>query len=320
MRFAALLLLLTAPLAAQRPTYQQQMQDNQRRLESIRRDRSEVEQELERLRTQAHSLSDEIANIEQQKQSTIASSTNWTKITGLGDRQITVDLLIAQDALLEKGAVLERRLVDIYKGRGRCTAGGCCSPRERRPAVSLQYLYLVSRRDRLLSASAKRVIASRQRQLWSMRGARRARRRVSAPWAVTSHSRGGGRPARDTPPEPRRLSRLDRTKSAQRSDQKRSERARRRSRVHEASGAGAITTARPRRARPGPSRRSSIRSATTGPNNTRIPRHGIGIRGARRDGGAHRRRRHGEPHRTARALSNLDAITTTAAATPSTGT
>jgi septal ring factor EnvC (AmiA/AmiB activator) len=94
------------------------MQDNQRRLEGIRRERSEVEQELERLRTQAHSISDEIANIERQKSSTNRIVNELDRqITGLSGQidQITVDLLIAQDALLEKRAVLERRLVDIYK-------------------------------------------------------------------------------------------------------------------------------------------------------------------------------------------------------------
>src|SRR3989449_4017382 len=87
--------------------------DNQQRLESIRRERSDVEQELERLRTQVHSLSDELANIERQKETT-------NRIVNELDRQIyalsdqidrtTVDLLLAQNALAEKRAVLERRL------------------------------------------------------------------------------------------------------------------------------------------------------------------------------------------------------------------
>src|SRR6266581_4859802 len=59
------------PLPAQRPQpFDQQLRDNQQRLESIRRERSDVEQELERLRTQVHSLSDELANIERQKETT----------------------------------------------------------------------------------------------------------------------------------------------------------------------------------------------------------------------------------------------------------
>src|SRR5207244_4008375 len=45
--------LFYASLAAQRPQpFNQQLRDNQRRLEDIRRERTEVEQELERLKTQ----------------------------------------------------------------------------------------------------------------------------------------------------------------------------------------------------------------------------------------------------------------------------
>src|SRR5260370_18669901 len=107
---------MAAPLAEQRPTYQQQMQDKQRRLEGIRRERSDVEQKLERLRTQAHSLSDEIANIEQQKQSTNRIVNELDRqIPGLATQidQITVGLLIAPDPLLETRAVLEGRLAHI---------------------------------------------------------------------------------------------------------------------------------------------------------------------------------------------------------------
>src|SRR3989449_85250 len=168
---AVLALAIPAVLAAQRPQpFDQQLRDNQQRLEGIRRERSDVEQELERLRTQAHSLSDELANIERQKETT-------NRIVNELDRQInslsdqidhtTVDLLLAQDALSEKRAVLERRLVDIYK-RGPLYAyqvllaaeslGDLLSP--------YKYLYLVTRQDRLLandmSKLQRRIARERQ--------------------------------------------------------------------------------------------------------------------------------------------------------------
>src|SRR5256886_8674625 len=172
MKRVALLLLLTAQAAAaQRPTYQQQMQDNQRRLEGIRRERSDVEQELARLRTQAHSLSDEIANIESQKQTTNRIVNELDRqITGLGGQidQITVDLLIAQDALLEKRAVLERRLVDIYK-RGALYGWQVLFASESFGDLlsRYKYLYLVSRQDRLLTNDMHKLRdrVARQRQL-----------------------------------------------------------------------------------------------------------------------------------------------------------
>ena len=145
------------PLLAQspRPTYQQQMQDNQRRLEGIRRERSEVEQELARLRTAAHSLSDELANIDRQKQSTNRIVNELDRqISGLGAQidQITVDLLLAQDALLEKRAVLERRIVDIHK-RGPLYGWQVLLAAESFGDLlsRYKYLYLVSRQDRLLT-------------------------------------------------------------------------------------------------------------------------------------------------------------------------
>src|SRR5213080_2121995 len=106
-------------LFSQRPQpFDQQLRDNQQRLEGIRRERSDVEQELERLRTQAHSLSDELANIERQKETTNRIVNELDRqIAGLSEQidRTTVDLLLAQNALAEKRAVLERRLVDIYK-------------------------------------------------------------------------------------------------------------------------------------------------------------------------------------------------------------
>src|SRR5213594_351956 len=148
--------VLATPLASHRPQpFDQQLRDNQRRLEDIRRERTQVEQELERLRTQAHSLSDELANIERQKETT-------NRIVNELDRQInslsdqidhtTVDLLLAQDALEEKRAVLERRLVDIYK-RGPLYAYQVLLAAETFGDLlsRYKYLFLVSRQDRLLT-------------------------------------------------------------------------------------------------------------------------------------------------------------------------
>src|SRR6059058_5272390 len=148
--------LFATSLAAQRPApFDQQLRDNQQRLESIRRERSDVEQELERLRTQVHSLSDELANIERQKETT-------NRIVNELDRQIyalsdqidrtTVDLLLAQNALAEKRAVLERRLVDIYK-RGALYGYQVLLAAESFGDLlsRYKYLYLVSRQDRLLA-------------------------------------------------------------------------------------------------------------------------------------------------------------------------
>ena len=128
--------VLAVTVSAQRPSFEQQMRDNQRRLEDIRRERSAVEQELEGLRTQAHSITDELANLEHQKDAT----------------NRIVNELLAQDALAEKRAVLERRLVDIYKRGPLYTYQVLLAAESFGDLLSrYKYLFLVSRQDRLLT-------------------------------------------------------------------------------------------------------------------------------------------------------------------------
>jgi septal ring factor EnvC (AmiA/AmiB activator) len=287
-------LLFAQTAAAQRPNYQQQMQDNQRRLEGIRRERSEVEQELARLRTQAHSLADEIANIERQKSSTNRIVNELDRqITGLSGQidQITVDLLIAQDALLEKRAVLERRLVDIYK-RGSLYSWQVLFAAESFGDLlsRYKYLYLVSRQDRLLTNDMHKLRdrVARQRQLLvDSREALARRRRERADeldrYLTLERSREGNlrETRRNTREAEQRLSRLERDERALNDRIEALERARRsaESRGAAPSGPGSITTA-DLASLDWPVLGQIIYpfGTTTGPNNTRIPRHGIGIK------------------------------------------
>ena len=294
----ACLVLLTFPVSrfplhAQRPTYHQQMQENQRRLEDIRRERSEVERELARLRTQAHSLSDEISNIEHQKQSTNRIVNELDRqISGLGVQidQITVDLLIAQDALLEKRAVLERRFVDIYK-RGSLYSWQVMFAAESFGDLlsRYKYLHLVSRQDRLLTNEVDKLRGrvARQRQLLVDSRETLARRRrertdelgryVELEQARSSSLRETRRSAREAE---ERLSRLDRDERTLNVRIEALERARRAAESRgTASGTGSITTA-DLGGLDWPVEGTIIYpfGTTTGPNNTRIPRHGIGIR------------------------------------------
>src|SRR5712691_998438 len=153
--YVILLTSLAVSLCAQRPTFEQQMRDNQRRLEDIRRERSAVEQELEGLRSQAHSITDELANLEHQKDATNRIVNELDRQIAALSRQIdetTVNLLLAQDALAEKRAVLERRLVDIYKRGPLYTYEVLLAAESFGDLLSrYKYLFLVSRQDRLLT-------------------------------------------------------------------------------------------------------------------------------------------------------------------------
>src|SRR5574341_164625 len=278
--------------AQQRPTFDQQMRDNQRRLETIRQERSAVEAELARLRTAAHSLSDELSNLERQKQTT-------TRIVNELDRQIneisgqvdqtTTDLLLAQGALQEKRAVLARRLVDIYK------RGPLYSYQVLLAAESFgdllsryKYLYLVSRQDRKLADDMDRLrrkIDRERRVLVEARdalGRRRGERTDELQRFVTlerdrrENLRATQRGAQQAE---RRLSQLERNERDLNDRIEALERARREAEARGApAGPASITTADlGRLAWPVEGRLLYRFGVEQGPNNTRIPRHGIGI-------------------------------------------
>ncbi len=279
-------------LAAQRPQpFNQQLRDNQRRLEDIRRERTEVEQELERLKTQVHSLSDELSNLERQKETT-------NRIVNELDRQInalsgqidrtTVDLLLAQDALEEKRAVLDHRLVDIYKRGPLYTYQVLLAAESFGDLLSrYKYLYLVSRQDRLLANDMfklQRRIARERQTLVDARDAlgRRRSERTEELQRYLTLERERQTSLRETRRSAReaqeRLSQLERDEKSLNDRIAALERARREAEAHGAATAAAITTADLGRLDWPVDGTIIYRFGTApGPNNTRIPWHGIGI-------------------------------------------
>jgi septal ring factor EnvC (AmiA/AmiB activator) len=280
-------------LVSQRPQpFDQQLRENQQRLENIRRERSDVEQELERLRTQVHSLSDELANIERQKETT-------NRIVNELDRQIyalsdqidrtTVDLLLAQNALAEKRAVLERRLVDISK-RGVLYGYQVLLAAESFGDLlsRYKYLYLVSRQDRLLAndmSKLQRRIGRERQTLVDARdalGRRKNERTVELDryLALERERQASLRETRRSAREAlQRLSELERDEKSLNDRVVALERARREAEARgAATAAAAITTADLGRLDwPVQGRIVYQFGTATGPNNTRLPWHGIGI-------------------------------------------
>lgn len=179
--------ILAAPLLAQRPSIEQQMRENQQRLESIRRERTQAQQNLQRLRAQVHDLSDEISNLEHQRETTNRIVNELDRqILELGESidRITADLILAEDALDEKRAVLQRRIVDIYK-RGPLYGYQVLLAAESFGDLlsRYKYLYLVSRQDRQLTNEMNRLrnrIARERRGLVEARDALQGRRRERA--------------------------------------------------------------------------------------------------------------------------------------------
>jgi septal ring factor EnvC (AmiA/AmiB activator) len=251
-----------------------------------------VEEELTRLRTQVHSLSDELANIDRQKQTTNRIVNELDRqINELGKQidQTTVDLLLAQDALLEKRAILERRLVDIYK-RGPLYAYQALLQAESFGDLlsRYKYLYLISRQDRLLANDMdklRRRIARERGVLVEARDQFERRRRertheldrfLALERERTAHLRATRRGEREAQ---RRLSQLERDERDLNDRVAALERTRREAEARGiTSGRGSITTGDiGQLSWPVEGALLYQYGTAVGPNNTRIPRHGIGI-------------------------------------------
>ncbi|HVO35161.1 MAG TPA: peptidoglycan DD-metalloendopeptidase family protein [Gemmatimonadales bacterium] len=150
-------LAVALPLAAQQVPTQgldTALANSQSRLIEIRRQREQLENEMARLRSRVHSLSSEVQNMQLQVQTT-------GRIVGELDIQIaemgtqigrkTADLLIAEDALAEKRAILQHRLLEIYKRGPLYTAQVLLAAESFGDLLSrYKYLYLISRQDRQL--------------------------------------------------------------------------------------------------------------------------------------------------------------------------
>jgi septal ring factor EnvC (AmiA/AmiB activator) len=159
MRLGAAFLAAVAAVALAGParaqTVNERIRENQRRLDEIRQERSQLERQLDQLNGQAHTIASELQNIDRQK-------TVTGRIVNELDRQIgslnsemdtvTFELMMAQDALAETKAVLQGRLVEIYKRGPLWMFEVLLAAESFGDLLSrYKYLYLVSRQDRALS-------------------------------------------------------------------------------------------------------------------------------------------------------------------------
>lgn len=160
------LLLGTAPLAAQQTPAD--LERSRTRLAEIRAERERLQQQQTRLRGQVTDVGAELRNIERQRETTNRLVNEIeVQISGLGSelQRSTAELALAQDNLLERRAVLQRRLADIYK-RGRLytfqvllTAASFSDLLTR-----YKYLYLTSRQDKALVGEVESLTGRVQRQ------------------------------------------------------------------------------------------------------------------------------------------------------------
>jgi septal ring factor EnvC (AmiA/AmiB activator) len=146
------------PVAAQTRS---ELEASRRRLAEIKTERERLERQRQRLQGQVHDVSDELDNLERQREST-------SRIVGEIERQIgglasqldrsSAELILAQDNLAERRAVLERRLVDIYKRGTLHTFQVLLAAESFGDLLTrYKYLYLTSRQDRALVGDVERL-------------------------------------------------------------------------------------------------------------------------------------------------------------------
>ena len=170
----AALLLLVAPGHAQGTP---DLDESRRRLEEIRAERDRLEQQQRRLQGQVHDVNDELSNLERQRESTHRIVNEIERqIGGLASQldRSSAELILAQDNLAERRAVLERRLVDIYKRGPLHTFQVLLAAEGFGDLLSrYKYLYLTSQQDRSLVSDVEKLrnrVVTQRNNILNVRG------------------------------------------------------------------------------------------------------------------------------------------------------
>jgi septal ring factor EnvC (AmiA/AmiB activator) len=156
-----LLLALTCLAPPLRAQDTEELERSRKRLEEIRKERDRLQQQQERLQGQVHDVNDELHNLERQRESTQRIVDEIERqiggLSGKLDRS-SAELILAEDNLAERRAVLERRLVDIYKRGALYTFQALLAAESFGDLLSrYKYLYLTSRQDRALVGDVEKL-------------------------------------------------------------------------------------------------------------------------------------------------------------------
>jgi septal ring factor EnvC (AmiA/AmiB activator) len=172
----ALLILVSSviPLQAQGTP---DLEESKRRLEEIRAERDRLQRQRERLQGQVHDVNDELSNLERQRESTHRIVNEIERqIGGLASQldRSSAELILAQDNLAERRAVLERRLVDIYKRGPLHTFQVLLAAEGFGDLLSrYKYLYLTSQQDRSLVTDVEKLrnrVVTQRNNILNVRG------------------------------------------------------------------------------------------------------------------------------------------------------
>ena len=172
---AALLALSAGALHAQDRTADE-LTRSRLRLDSIRVERQRLQEQQQRLEGQVKDVSAELRNLERQRETTnrIVNEIE-TQIAGLNTElgRVSAELALAEDNLDEKRAVLERRLIEIYKRGTMYTFQALLAAESFGDLLArYKYLYLTSRQDRALMHDVEALSARVRRQRNDLLGIR----------------------------------------------------------------------------------------------------------------------------------------------------
>jgi septal ring factor EnvC (AmiA/AmiB activator) len=160
-RVAALVLLVAVRVAPAAAAQQPDLEKSRQRLEQIRAERERLRQDQERLQGQVRDAGRELDNLERQRETTNRIVNELERqIGGLGSQvdNTSVQLALAEDNLADRRAVLNRRLVDIYKRGSLHTFQVLLAAESFADLLSrYKYLYLTSRQDRTLVTDVERL-------------------------------------------------------------------------------------------------------------------------------------------------------------------
>jgi septal ring factor EnvC (AmiA/AmiB activator) len=146
----------------------QQLEESRRRIEQIRREREQLQQDRQRIQGQVHTLDQELTNLERQRETTNRIVNELESQIGDLNNQVdrvSANLALAEDNLAEKRAVVQRRLVDIYKRGPLYDFQVLLAAESFGDLLSrYKYLYLTSRQDRSLLQEVEELRNRVQRQ------------------------------------------------------------------------------------------------------------------------------------------------------------
>ena len=175
--FAAgmLLVLCAGRLPAQQDQGDAKLRAQQEELSRIRRERDELQRRMRGLQTKVHDISEEVSNIDRQHDATVrvVRSLDQQLTTLNGEvEHTTANLVRAQDEVQIKRAVLQRRLVEIYKRGPLFTFEVMLSAKSFGDLVArYKYLHLLAQRDRTVVRRVdqlRSMMIGQRRQLVSL--------------------------------------------------------------------------------------------------------------------------------------------------------